>query len=70
MVWRLSENPTCREPCDACRRDGHECLRRWAVIDDECRRDDSLVAFGFTSKAEAEAYIRYPEVQRHPQPRH
>jgi hypothetical protein len=71
MRWRVVENKTCGERCDECRRDGHECLRRWYVIDDGRPVGvDSLVASGFTCREEAEAYVKYPEIQQHPQPRH
>jgi hypothetical protein len=28
------------------------------------------VAYGFMNREEAEAYVLYPEVSQHPQPRH
>jgi hypothetical protein len=67
---RVVENKPCRKRCDECRRIGGECALRWTVIDDDCRQEDGLVAYGFESREEAEAYIRYPEVQQYPQPRH
>lgn len=70
MRWRVVENKGCPERCDECHRGGHDCLRRWSVIDDDGREGDQLVAYGFTSREEAEAYVLYPEARRHPQPRH
>jgi hypothetical protein len=63
MAWRVIENTTCRERCDRCRSDGSECDWRWCVIDDDCTGLDSLVAYGFSCREEAEAYVRYPEVR-------
>jgi hypothetical protein len=75
MTWRVIENEACPERCDTCRRGRHECLQRWTVIDYEADPNDEasyrgLVAHGFTSRAEAEAYVLYPETRQHPQPRH
>jgi hypothetical protein len=69
-AWRVVENKTCAERCDACRGLGCECVWRWCVVDDDGRPGDSLVAHAFMSREEAEAYVLYPEVRRHPQPRH
>jgi hypothetical protein len=70
MRWRVVENKTCRERCDECCYGGHECLRRWSIIDDDCPVGDRLIASGFTCRQEAEAYVWYPELQQCPQPRH
>jgi hypothetical protein len=67
MRWRVVENKPCRERCDGCRRIGCECAFRWSVVDDY---DGERVAYGFESREEAEAYVQYPEVRQHPQPRH
>jgi hypothetical protein len=75
MTKRVIDNGSCPKRCDECRRDGHECLWRWSVVDDDVDPNDEanyrgLVANGFTSREEAEAYVLYPEVRQHPQPRH
>ena len=70
MRWRVVENPTCPKRCERCEHDGHDCLWRWFVIDDDGPPGDQLVAFGFTRREEAEAYLLYPEMRQHPQPRH
>jgi len=70
MTWRVVES-SCSERCDACLRTGSECDWRWCVVDDDFPPGvDRLVAYGFMSRAEAEAYVRYPETRQHPQPRH
>ena len=70
MRWRVVESKSCPERCDECLRVGGECAWRWSVVDDDGREGDKLVAYGFESREEAEAYVLYPEARRHPQPRH
>jgi hypothetical protein len=61
MRWRVVKG--CPESCETCRRDGHDCVR-WYIVDDDCPDEDGLVAFGFTCREEAEAYVWYPEVRQ------
>jgi len=77
MVWRVVDNKGCPKQCDDCRRDGHDCVWRWLVIEtdgyvkgESVIANDCLVAYGFMNREEAEAYILYPEVSEYPQPRH